>query len=263
MDIIYRRWGLGKTNIIERVLENLLLENRCIHPEERVWMRDRLSRREYEWTAVTMKGIRSKILIGILAIVIAGMGCTEKIVYEELSPRELLANGSEYIDKHVSLEGEIRDGMLDGAIKLENISDTIDDYGNAGIYAALWGTFSDQNDTPLLKVEDVKPVLVIAIENETYHSGEMMHVNVTVFAESELSDVELTVSGLTNKLGRDKIREVRYVNLSPGENEIPFTFTTPSCTGCAKLDPGIHSVTATLVMNSRTMNATTTMILER
>lgn len=211
-----------------------------------------------------MKIIRSKILlISILVAVVAGMGCTEEIVYEELSSADLLANGSEHANKHVCVEGEISDGMLDGTIKLENLSTTLDEYSNAGIYAVFQGTFSDQNDAPVLKVENVKPILVVAIENETYHSGETMHVNVTVFAESELSDVELTVSGLTNKLGRDKISEVKYVNLSQGENQIPFTFITPPCTGCAKLDPGTHNVTASIVMNGETRNATATIILEK
>ena len=215
-----------------------------------------------------MKIIRSKILlISILVAVTAGMGCTEnsggEIVYDELSLTELLANSSAYTNKHVCVEGEISDGLLDEKIKLDNLSTTLDEYRNAGIYAKLYGTFNDHGGAPALRVDHVEPVLTIAIENETYHSGETMSVNVTVFTEKEMPGVAITVSGITNKLDRNTINEVKYINLSQGENQIPFTFTTPACTRCAKLDPGLHNVTASILMNGETKSARISMILEK
>jgi len=211
-----------------------------------------------------MKIIRSKILlISILFAVAVGMGCTEEIVYDELSCTELLANSSAYTDKHVCVEGEISDGMLDERIKLDNLPTTMDEYRNAGIYTKLYGTFNNQGDSPALNVEDVETILVITMENETYHSGETMPVNMTVFTEKEMPGVEITVSGLTNKLDRDMISEVKHVNLSQGENQIPFTFTTPRCTGCARLDPGLHNVTASIIMNGETKSVTISMTLEK
>ncbi len=77
----------------------------------------------------------------------------------------------------------------------------------------------------------------IVIENELYHSGELMRFNVSVSSDIYLEGVSVSAAGISGKMNMEKT-----VNISEGDNLIAFEFGLPGCNVCGGIKAGTHTI---------------------
>ncbi len=104
--------------------------------------------------------------------------------------------------------------------------------------------------------------LSISTEQDVYHSNETMNVHIGFTSEKD-GQAQVTVAGIKNAFGRALIIETREVIIKKGVNGFDFEFKTPSCEECSALAPGVHSINATVNIDSKTFETYKKITLER
>jgi hypothetical protein len=105
---------------------------------------------------------------------------------------------------------------------------------------------SGGNNTPYVTVQESAgadpgeadiAVSGIAVENDLYHSNDVMRFNVTVSSDTALDDVAVKASGVSGKMNLEKT-----VNLREGDNVVQFEFGLPRCNVCGGISAGMHTI---------------------
>ena len=90
-------------------------------------------------------------------------------------------------------------------------------------------------------------ILSFSTDKKTYHSKERMNVTIVIKSSDILENVSVKVYGIKDRHGNYRLNAEKSINLSKGINTIPFTYTTPSCYGCAGINPGSYRLTGIAV----------------
>jgi len=77
----------------------------------------------------------------------------------------------------------------------------------------------------------------ISIEHSVYKSAEVMRFSVLIDSNADIENAHVSASGISGKMNLRKI-----VNLTEGQNSVPFEFTLPRCNVCGGIRPGNHSL---------------------
>ena len=77
----------------------------------------------------------------------------------------------------------------------------------------------------------------LSIDNDVYHSNEIMHVSSSINILDNLDDVSVRIYGLDNRFDITK-----KVNLISGENVVEHEYKVPSYNLCSGIKKGIYNV---------------------
>ena len=83
-------------------------------------------------------------------------------------------------------------------------------------------------------------------DKETYFSKENMIITLGITSKKE-AEIGIEIKGIANKLN---LIETKYLEI--GNNSIEFSYTTPSCYGCAGISPGSYNITAYILCENKT-----------
>ena len=77
----------------------------------------------------------------------------------------------------------------------------------------------------------------ISADKSVYHSAEIMNLTAQLYAESDMDNVTVTVSGINNRFNAEM-----EMNLKKGLNELSFTYTLPGCNVCGGIRAGDYNL---------------------
>ena len=98
-------------------------------------------------------------------------------------------------------------------------------------------------------------IVTLSTNKDVYHPNEEMDVFLSIYSTENLSEVLVTVSGLTNRYGAHFVSFSRKTDLIAGMNDITFTRYLPSCSSCAGLSLGAYFINATVVYDDDGLTA--------
>jgi hypothetical protein len=97
----------------------------------------------------------------------------------------------------------------------------------------------------------------ISTDKSFYYSNELINFTIEINSSREMKDLFFTTYGILDRWNRYRLNETRILNLSNGINKIEFSYTTPSCYGCAGIVPGNYTIIALLIKGNETIANTT------
>lgn len=103
----------------------------------------------------------------------------------------------------------------------------------------------------------------ITTDKDIYHSEEHMDIVISLDASKDIDEVDINITGIENNRGEYKLYKSKKENLTRGLNNITFDFTTPTCSKCAGLDPGVYYINATVTHGEKIVNATHSINIEK
>jgi len=95
----------------------------------------------------------------------------------------------------------------------------------------------------------------LSTDKQVYHSNEPMNISLDVYA-SKNTQADFKVFGIKDRRGNYRLDQFEKRNLTSGINAIYYSYTTPSCYGCAGIDPGKHQITTLVSCENITINKT-------
>jgi len=93
-------------------------------------------------------------------------------------------------------------------------------------------------------------------DKQLYHSNEPMNITLEISSSKKIDNVTLNVLGIKDRRNNYRISRLETVNLTGGINIFTYSYTTPSCYGCAGIDAGIHDITAIVSYQEINLNST-------
>lgn len=93
----------------------------------------------------------------------------------------------------------------------------------------------------------------VSTDKDIYKSLETMTITVSVDYFAHLNDTLVRVRGVTSSRGSHLLNRENTVGLSPGVNNITFTYTVPSCSACSGISPGPYYINATVTRGNLTL----------
>lgn len=94
--------------------------------------------------------------------------------------------------------------------------------------------------SPSVKIVSIKP------NKTTYHSGNIMKLNIMLEASEDIQDVIIRVTGLKNALGKMLLNKSMMVDLIKGSNNELIKYKMPYCSPCMKLNPSVYPINITI-----------------
>ena len=103
----------------------------------------------------------------------------------------------------------------------------------------------------------------VSTDNTSYRSREIMIITVSVDYPGYLNDTLVRVRGITNSRGLDLVDKEKNANLTPGANNINFSYTIPSCSKCSGISQGTYYINASVIQGNLTIGrANHTIVIE-
>lgn len=103
----------------------------------------------------------------------------------------------------------------------------------------------------------------IAADKSVYHSSEEMELTSTIGTDTRVGNLTIRVYGIKDRGGRYRINGERLIDIAPPGKTETFTFSMPSCYGCAGVSPGEYEITMEIIRNNETIgNDSVTVVLE-
>ena len=99
-------------------------------------------------------------------------------------------------------------------------------------------------------------ILSFTTDKELYHSNEPMNMSLVISASNNMNNVTVNVFGIKDRSSNYRINRLETVNLTNGINIFTYSYTTPSCYGCAGIDAGVHDITAIVSYQEISLNST-------
>ena len=97
-------------------------------------------------------------------------------------------------------------------------------------------------------------IISFATDKQDYHSNEKMNIILEIYASNDVENVDVKVFGIKDRKGNYRLNNDEKRNLTSGTNSITFSYTTPSCYGCAGINPGLHEITSLVSYNDIVTN---------
>jgi len=102
----------------------------------------------------------------------------------------------------------------------------------------------------------------LTTDKNVYHSKEKMNITLDVYVSEDV-EADVKVFGIKDRRNNYRLNEVERRNLTSGINTISYSYTTPSCYGCAGIIPGTKQITALVSCENVTDNKTIEIQIER
>lgn len=102
----------------------------------------------------------------------------------------------------------------------------------------------------------------LSTDKQVYHSNEPMNITLDVYASGD-AEVNVKVFGIKDRRNNYRLNRIEKRNLTSGMNTIYYSYTTPSCYGCAGINPGTHQITSLVSCEKITTNKTIEIRIER
>lgn len=103
------------------------------------------------------------------------------------------------------------------------------------------------------QAETQEPPQALAIDfslpKDTYKSGEVMNIDISIDAVKEMNYVDVRVYGINSRTYR--LNDSKTVDLKAGTNTVSFTYKTPACNTCAGIAAGTYQITAEAEYNGK------------
>lgn len=84
----------------------------------------------------------------------------------------------------------------------------------------------------------------------------MMNITLDVYSSEDVEAI-VKVFGIKDKRNNYRLNKEEVRNFTIGTNIISYSYKTPSCYGCAGLNPGVKQITAIVSCDNTTTNSTT------
>ncbi len=126
----------------------------------------------------------------------------------------------------------------------------------------LVGNFTPPVFKPLSEGPLELEIKSLITDKELYHSNEKMNITLDLYA-SEDAEVDIKIFGIKDRRNNHRLNKVEKRNLTSGINTISYSYTTPSCYGCAGINPGTKQITALVSCENVTDNKTIEIQIER
>jgi hypothetical protein len=107
---------------------------------------------------------------------------------------------------------------------------------------------------------DLINITDFSTDKEIYQSKEKMNLTLDVYCSKNLENVDVKIFGIKDRGNNYKLNIKKVVNLTSGLNSLSFSYNTPSCYGCAGINPGFYNLTASVSYNE--INKTETKTIE-
>ena len=101
-------------------------------------------------------------------------------------------------------------------------------------------------------------ITLFETDKKAYHSREKMNVTIELDSADYAQDAVLKVYGIYS--GRNRLDITRKIKLDKGVNRVTYEYTTPSCFGCAGINPGTYNITSELYVGDRLLDSATTTV---
>ena len=88
-------------------------------------------------------------------------------------------------------------------------------------------------------------VIDFGTEKGLYHSGEIMNIFAKIDSNIELENVSLRFYGIY--ASRNRLDQIKMVDLKKGENSIDLDYNAPRCYGCSGIKPGTYQINLDVV----------------
>ncbi len=102
----------------------------------------------------------------------------------------------------------------------------------------------------------------LSTDKQVYHSNEEMNITLDVYASGE-TEADVKVFGIKDRRNNYRLNQFEKRNLTSGINTISYSYITPSCYGCAGINPGTNQLTALVSCENITTNKTIEIQIER
>ncbi|MBP1929754.1 hypothetical protein J2741_002350 [Methanolinea mesophila] len=100
---------------------------------------------------------------------------------------------------------------------------------------------------PLLFGPASAEITSVSTDRDLYHSNEVMHIMIGVNAAGNLENTTMSISGIVDSHGNNRLSHEMAVPLSPGPAVLTYDYQLPPCSHCAGLDPGPYEFNVTLL----------------
>ncbi|MDY6866166.1 MAG: hypothetical protein SVY15_09400 [Halobacteriota archaeon] len=117
----------------------------------------------------------------------------------------------------------------------------------SGIIFSVWGVSYLLDDS--LEVR-------ITPDKEIYYPSDTMTIILSIESPRDLDGVKISVEGIQDSRGLNKISKTYEKNLSEGINNITIEYITPYCSKCTGIDPGVYFINATVAYEDVLINST-------
>lgn len=102
----------------------------------------------------------------------------------------------------------------------------------------------------------------LSTDKQVYHSKEPMNITLDIYTSGD-TEADIKVFGIKDRRNNYRLNRVEKRNLTSGINTISYSYTTPSCYGCAGINPGTKQITALVSCENITTNKTIEIQIER
>jgi len=104
--------------------------------------------------------------------------------------------------------------------------------------------------------------MVLKTDKEVYRSGETMLVSAEL--SEQIGNVTVSVRGIKDSRGNYRVEQDYQIPADSLQDQVNFSFTMPSCYGCAGVSPGDYEIYAEILSGSQQVaNATRVVRLEK
>jgi len=100
--------------------------------------------------------------------------------------------------------------------------------------------------------------LILTTDNQLYHSGDMINIDLNIYAYEDIPDAEIRFYGI--HASRNRLDHSQIVDLKQGANTISHNFQAPSCNSCSGIKEGTYQITSELIQNTKLLAEKTTSI---
>ncbi|MDY6931017.1 MAG: hypothetical protein SVJ22_03770 [Halobacteriota archaeon] len=117
----------------------------------------------------------------------------------------------------------------------------------SGIIFSVWGVSFLIDDSLEARITS---------DRKTYYPNDLMTIILSIESSRDLDGVKITVEGIKDNRGLNKISKSYEKNLSEGINNITVEYITPYCSKCTGIDPGVYFINATVAYEDIILNST-------
>jgi len=148
--------------------------------------------------------------------------------------------------------------------------------GYSNVYNLAGGIAEWKQKYPVIKAEEIKAeeeiepkeqkIINIAsyleiedfyTDKKVYYSNELMTLTLKINSSSRIENVRIKTYGILDKWGSYRLNIEQKTNLTSGTNILDFSYRTPSCYGCAGINPGIYELISLITYDEISVNKTT------
>lgn len=132
----------------------------------------------------------------------------------------------------------------------------------AGIVSIALIETSNMN-FPITSEKNELKIISFTIDKEVYHSNEPMNISLEIYSSNKIDNVTIKLFGIKDRRDNYRFNREEIVNLNSGENTFLYSFTTPACYGCARINPGIHEITSMISHQETNLNSSLNVDIKR